>query len=93
MFVGILQVDLLIPGCTSLKEKRFVLKSLKTRIRNKFNVSIAEVGENDKWQRTNLGASTVSNDKKVIDNTFNQIMNLINAAVRVELVDQFIDIY
>ena len=93
MFIGTYQVELFIPESNSLKSKRFILKSLKTRIRNKFNVSIAEVGENDKWQRTTLGIALVSNDKKLIDGIFNQIRNLITADVRVELIDQFIDIY
>ncbi len=93
MFVGIYQVELFIPESGSLKSKRFVLKSIKTRIRNKFNVSVAEVDANDKWQRTTLGMAAVSNDKKVIDNTFNQIRNLITSDTRVELIDQFVDIY
>lgn len=93
MVVGIFQVELLIPASGSLKSKRFVIKSLKTRIRNKFNISIAEVEENDKWQRAVLGMAMVSNDRKIIDGVFNQIMNLITSDVRVELIDHFIDIY
>ena len=93
MFVGIYQLELFIPESNSLKSKRFILKSLKTRIRNKFNVSVAEVDENDKWQKTVLGVATVSNEKKMIDGIFNQIKNLITSDVRVELIDQFRDIY
>jgi len=93
MFVGIYQLELFIPESNSLKSKRFILKSLKTRIRNKFNVSVAEVDENDKWQKTVLGIATVSNEKKMIDGIFNQIKNLITSDVRVELIDQFRDIY
>ena len=93
MFVGIYQVELFIPESGSLKSKRFVVKSLKTRIRNKFNVSIAEVSGNDKWQRITLGIATVSNERKMIDSVFNRIKNLIISDVRVELIDQFIDIY
>jgi uncharacterized protein YlxP (DUF503 family) len=93
MVVGIFQVELLIPESGSLKSKRFVIKSLKTRLRNKFNISVAEVDENDKWQRAVLGMAMVSNDRKIIDGVFNQIMNLITSDVRVELIDHFIDIY
>jgi uncharacterized protein YlxP (DUF503 family) len=93
MLVGILQVELFIPESGSLKSKRFVLKSIKTRIRNKFNVSVAEVEHNDKWQKTTLGIAAVSNERKLIDNMFNQIRNLITADTRVELLDQFVDIY
>ena len=93
MLVGICQVELFIPESGSLKSKRFVLKSLKTRIRNKFNVAVAETGNNEKWQRTTLGMSTVANNRKIINEIFTKIINLINSDVRVELIDQFIDIY
>ena len=93
MIVGIYQIELFIPESNSLKSKRFIIKSLKTRIRNKFNVSIAEVGENDKWQRAVLGVAAVTNDKKLIDSIFNQIKNIITSDVKVELIDHFIDIY
>jgi uncharacterized protein YlxP (DUF503 family) len=93
MMIGVCQVELLIPESSSLKSKRFILKSLKTRIRNKFNVSIAEIAENEKWQRTVLGMALVSNDRKMIDGVFNQIINLINSDLQVEMIDHFIDIY
>ena len=48
--VGILKLSLFISDNQSLKEKRKILKSIVTRVHNKFNVSIAEVGSNDKWQ-------------------------------------------
>jgi len=87
MFVGISQVELFIPESGSLKSKRFVLKSIKTKIRNKFNVSVAELENNDKWQRSTLGVSIISNDKKIIDSTFNQVLNLIEADGRMEIID------
>ncbi|MBN2011057.1 DUF503 domain-containing protein [candidate division KSB1 bacterium] len=93
MLVGVCKLELFIPASGSLKSKRFVLKSLKTRIRNKFNVSVAEVGENEKWQRTTLGIAAVCNERKIIDSMFNQIMNMIYMDGRIEVVDQFIDIY
>lgn len=93
MFVGICQVELFIPESGSLKSKRFILKSLKTRLRNKFNVAVAEVGSNDKWQRAVIGMSTVSNDKKLIESTFNQVLNLISSDVRVEIIDHLVEYY
>lgn len=87
MFVGISQLELFIPASGSLKSKRFVLKSIKTKIRNKFNVSIAEVENNDKWQRASLGVSIISNDKKIIDSTFSQILTFIESDGRVEVID------
>jgi uncharacterized protein len=93
MLIGVCQIELFIPESGSLKSKRFILKSLKTRIRNKFNVSIAEVGGNDKWQRSTFGIATVANDQKMIDSTINQIINLILSDGRVELLDHQIDVY
>lgn len=93
MFVGVGQVELYIPDSGSLKSKRFVLKSIKTKIRNKFNVSIAEVENNDKWQRSSLGLAVVSNDSKIVDNTLNQVINFIESDFRVEVIDHSIEIF
>lgn len=93
MVIGVGQIELYIPESGSLKSKRFVLKSIKTKIRNKFNVSIAEVENNDKWQRATLGVAIVSNDKKIVDSTLNQIMHFIENDVRLEIVDHSIEIY
>ena len=93
MFVGIAQVELYIPESGSLKSKRLVLKSIKTRIRNKFNVSVAEIENNDKWQRSSVGLAVVSNEKKVVDSTLNQIINFIENDFRVEVLDHSIEIF
>jgi uncharacterized protein YlxP (DUF503 family) len=93
MFVGVGQVELFIPDSGSLKSKRFVLKSIKTKIRNKFNVSIAEIENNDKWQRSSLGFAVVSNDRKIVDSTLNQVKNFIESDFRVEVIDHSIEIF
>lgn len=93
MFIGVGQIELFIPESGSLKSKRFVLKSLKTKIRNKFNVSVAEVDNNDKWQRTTLGISTVSNDQKIANSVISKIVNFIEDDYRVQVVDYHIEIY
>jgi len=93
MFVGVSQIEFFIPESGSLKSKRFVLKSIKTKIRNKFNVSVAEVENNDKWQRSTFGVAIVSNDKKIIDSTLNQILNLIEDDGRVEVIDYGTEIF
>lgn len=92
MLIGICQIELFVPDSGSLKSKRFILNSVKTRIRNKFNVSIAEVGETNKWQRVTLGISMVANEKKFIDRTLAQIINFIDNDGRVELLDHHTDI-
>lgn len=93
MFVGVGQIELYIPESGSLKSKRFVLKSLKTKIRNKFNVSVAEIENNDKWQRSSLGVATVSNERKIVDSTLNQVINFIESDFRVEVIDHTIEIF
>ena len=92
MLVGVYQISLFIPESGSLKSKRFVLKSLKTRIRNKFNVSIAEVDENDKWQRTILGVAMVSNQRKFIEQVMSDIFNLIEKQNEVEILEHQLEI-
>ena len=91
--VGVCQIELYIPGCTSLKEKRFAIKSIKTRIRNKFNVSISEIDRNDKWQRATLGMALICNDRKIIDSTFAQVLTLIDCDGRLDVIDHMVDIY
>ena len=60
MVIGLLTLDLHFPGARSLKDKRQALRSLETKIRNRFNVSVAEVEHQDLWQRTELGVVAIS---------------------------------
>ncbi|MCA9394808.1 MAG: DUF503 domain-containing protein [Candidatus Omnitrophica bacterium] len=62
----LLTVRLHIPHAQSLKEKRMVIKSLKERMRHKFNVTVAEIGQQDKWQVATLGIAMVGNDNRRI---------------------------
>ncbi len=91
--VALCQLDIFIPESGSLKEKRFAVKSLKTRIRNKYNVSISELDGTDKWQRVVLGIAIVTNDRKIVDTTFNKIIQFIDSDGRVEILDHFVDIF
>lgn len=61
MIVGVCTIELALPGVSSLKGKRRITKSLTARLRNAFNVSIAEVDNNDLWQSATLGVVCVSN--------------------------------
>jgi len=64
MIIGSLLLDIHIPTAHSLKEKRSVVKSVLQRLRNEFNVSTAEVGEQDRWQIAQLGVVCVSSDRR-----------------------------
>ncbi|MEZ5359227.1 MAG: DUF503 domain-containing protein [Candidatus Zixiibacteriota bacterium] len=92
MVVGCLTMTVNIPGAQSLKDKRRVIKSLITRLRNKFNASIAEVGDNDKWQLCRLGASVVSNRADHADSCLAAIVNAVEQEHALFLVDYEIEI-
>jgi len=79
MIVKLLTVDLLFPGCSSLKEKRFVLKSLTARLRRRFNVSVAEVDFQDKWQRCRLAVAMVGSSRKSVDEGCDAVLRFIEA--------------
>jgi uncharacterized protein len=87
MVVGILRIELFIPESASLKSKRFAIKSIKDRLRSRFNVSVAEVDNGDKWQRASLGVVAVSNETRHIDSIMSNVMNLVHGDRRVEVLD------
>lgn len=92
MFVGILEIDLLLRGNSSLKGKRRVLSSIKDRTRRKFNVSIAEVDYNDLLQRARLGVCCVSNDKVHANRVLGEVVKFIEGNFQAELLDYSIEI-
>lgn len=63
MVIGLLEMRLSMPENQSLKDKRMVLRSMKDRIHNKFNVSIAEIAEHDRWSEAGLAAVVVTVDR------------------------------
>ena len=91
MLIGVCRIHLLIPESRSLKNKRQVLKGLKDRIRNKFNVSIAEIDHNDLWQRTTIGIVMIANEYVFIEQTLSQVLNLIHDEPRITVLDYEIE--
>jgi uncharacterized protein YlxP (DUF503 family) len=87
MIVGLLTLELHLPESNSLKSKRLIIKSLKDRIKNKFNVSIAEIDGNDLWQRSVLGAACVANGTKIVNQTLNGVRTFVLNNPSVELID------
>lgn len=77
MVVGVGTIELYLPESHSLKGKRQVVNSLKGRLKNRFNVSVAEVDHLDVWQRATLGVAFVSNDRRYVDGEFSKILNFI----------------
>lgn len=92
MIVGLLTLDLHIPEANSLKSKRMVIKSIIERIKNKFNVSVAEVDANNLWQRSVLGIAMVANETQIINKVFEKIKNLILDTHTVELIDSTMEL-
>jgi len=64
VIVGVVTWELHLDGCRSLKEKRRILKSLKDRLHNRFNVSVAETSHQDAWQRAELTCCVVATDRR-----------------------------
>jgi uncharacterized protein len=87
MFVGTCWIDIQIPGIRSLKEKRSIVKSVKERIRANYNVSVAEVGSLDSWQRTEIGLACVGNEKSRIDHVLSMILDKIKSDPRINVID------
>jgi uncharacterized protein YlxP (DUF503 family) len=79
LVVGTCTISLHIPESGSLKSKRWVLRRIKDRVRNKFNVSIAEVGDFDLWQRSTLGVAVVSRDGRFANQVISKVIDLIES--------------
>ena len=77
MHVGILQLELLVPQADSLKDKRRVIKSLKDRIANTHNVSIAEVGALDEHRRAIIGIAMVANEKRFVESALSKLVDYV----------------
>lgn len=83
--VGLCTVELYIPEANSLKDKRSVLKSMLEGMRNKFNVSAAEVEDNDIWRRATIAVACVSNSQPFTDQVLNKVVDWIEANPRVNV--------
>lgn len=92
MMVGLCTLELRIPDVQSLKGKRQVLSSLITRVRNRFNVSVAEIDEQDLWQKAILGVACVANDTGRVNQILDQVLNLIRSNPSLELLRSQIEI-
>ncbi|MBP3951995.1 DUF503 domain-containing protein [Bacillus suaedae] len=84
MMIGSVRLELMIYDVQSLKEKRSVLKSLQTRIKQRFNISVAETAHHDVWQRAELTLVTVSNDRAVCDRELQRALALIDGQPEAE---------
>jgi len=94
MVIGTCTIELHIPGNGSLKGKRRVIKSIIARIHNEFNVSIAEVDNQDLWQSATLGVACVSNGSNYVHGLLTKVVEWIeHNRPDVEVIDYQIEIF
>jgi len=93
MRVGILTLEILIPGCSSLKEKRRRIRPLLARLHREFNISVAEVGQQDIWQNAVLACALVSNDNGYTQRALQKVVRWIETSwPDLTLVDEHIEV-
>jgi uncharacterized protein len=86
MVIGVLSLEFFLPACRSLKDKRRILLSFKGRVRSRFNAAVAEVDFQDVWQRALIAVVTLSNDRKLVDQTLQKIQEEAESSLEGEVV-------
>ena len=93
MNAGICKVHLRIPENMSLKGKRQVVKSITGKVRNKYNVAVAELANNDEWQIASIGIACLSNNRRYTNEVLSKVVNFIEAGrFDIEILDYEIEI-
>ena len=92
MVTGLGVITFRLHDCRSLKGKRKIVKSIITQLKNNFNVSVAEVGSNDVYQRAVIGFALVGNNRSVINAKIDKIFNLADELGLAEIIDSDMEI-
>ena len=87
MKIGCCSIKFFLHGTDSLNGKRRITKSIKDRVRNKFNISIAEIGDQDVWQNLHIGIVAVGSDHKYLDGLMSKIVESIDKMNLAEITD------
>lgn len=93
MVIGVIGWELEISGSQSLKDKRSVVKSLKDRLHDRFNISVAETGRHDLWQRAELTACVVATERRHAESVLESADRLVGAEARARIVDSYRTFY
>ena len=93
MVVGTLKIEFLLSDNRSLKGKRKVVRSMIDKVKSRFNVSIAEVGSNDKWQKIELGITAAGNDRRHVDSTLNHVLDFVDSLYLAQIVNTEMEIF
>ncbi len=88
MVVGIARITLIIHDNHSLKGKRQVLKGIIEKVKNRFNVSVAEVGDNDLWQRATLGLAAAGSDGAFVNSVIDRAVSFIEGLHTAEVIER-----
>ena len=92
MVVGLGIITFRLHDCRSLKGKRKVIKSIIKQMQNRFNISVAEVGANDVYQRAEIGFALVGNDRMVINSKADKVFNMVDDLGLAEMIDSEMEI-
>ena len=87
MHVGCCSIKFYLHGNQSLKGKRQVVRTIKDRLKNKFNASVAEIGDQDIWQTLHMGIVAVNSDPKYLEGQMNKVVNVIEKMHLAEITD------
>ena len=87
MVIGCCSIKFYLHGNNSLKGKRRVVRAIKDRLKNDFNVSVAEVGDQDVWQSLHIGISAVGSNRPYMDGLINKVVDAIDRVNLAEMVD------
>jgi len=87
VFAGIVRIELHLPGSTSLKDKRSIVRGLKDRIRDRVHAAVAEVDHQDLWQRAALGVAVVSGENHQVTEMLDSVRRLVEGTFGAELID------
>lgn len=93
MAIGLLTVKLHIPGSSSLKEKRMVIKGLKDRLRSRFNISVSEIDNHDKWQLADIAVANISSDKACVNSVLSKVLNFIEDYRDINIIDHQLELF
>ncbi len=92
MRIGALHVSFMIFDANSLKQKRRVMRSVKDRLMNTFNVSVAEVGSNDKWQIGEIGIATVGNETRFVNSVLSKVEDFLETFPSIRVIEVDLEI-
>ena len=89
--MGVLIIEIMIYSSASLKEKRVVLNSIKDKLRRRFNVSVAELDFQDKWQRSKMGIALISNEYAHVENSLQKVFRSLDDSDEYEIINYTYD--